>query len=56
MDSSKIIDSFGGTGKLAKKLGLDKSSVSVWRKRGIPRAWVLYLKTVNPRIFRTARK
>ncbi len=48
MTDSQLIDAFGGTGKLAERLELDKSTVSCWRKRGIPKGWKQYLDTLKP--------
>jgi hypothetical protein len=56
MDYSKIIDNFGGTGKLAEICGLEKSAISQWRKRGIPHSWVMYLKKLKPKNFSESRK
>ena len=36
MNNDHIIDTLGGTGKLAEKLGVSGSTVSCWRTRGIP--------------------
>lgn len=47
-DDSQIIDALGGTGALAALLKLDKSTVSCWRKRGIPKPWRLYLSKIRP--------
>ena len=35
----EIIDVLGGTTKLAKKLNVSKTNVSMWRIRGIPWRW-----------------
>lgn len=50
MSDSELIDQLGGTGELARKLGLTKYSparVSNWRKRGIPAA----VKLSRPDLF-----
>lgn len=36
MNTHHLIDTLGGTGKLAEKLGVSSSTVSCWRTRGIP--------------------
>ena len=51
MNDSKIIDSLGGTDKVAALCALGKSAVSQWRKRGIPRSWLTYLKKIRPKAF-----
>lgn len=38
MNDSQIIDSLGGTTKVAALFGIETASVSGWRKSGIPRA------------------
>lgn len=52
----KVIESYGGTAALARKLGLDTpagvSRVSNWRRRGIP----VKVKLENPWIARRAKK
>lgn len=49
MTASKLIDSLGGTGKVAGLCGLSASAVSCWRERGIPRAWKLHLESLRPK-------
>ncbi len=56
MSDSKIIDNIGGTDAVAAIVGLDKSSVSKWRKRGIPRSWRLYLEKRRPKAFQPDSK
>jgi predicted transcriptional regulator len=51
MNAKRVIDNLGGTAKVAELLGLTKSAVSQWKKRGIPAAWVMYLKKVRPKAF-----
>ena len=56
MTADQIIDNIGGTDKCAALCELDKSSVSKWRKRGIPHHWVKYLKLKRPKAFQPAVK
>ena len=56
MEDSRIIDALGGTDKVAALCALHKSAISQWRKRGIPRAWRLYLKKLRPSLFKDKRK
>jgi DNA-binding transcriptional regulator YdaS (Cro superfamily) len=53
MSASKQIDALGGTGAVAALCGLHKSSVSQWRRRGIPKAWKRFLATVPKPVKRT---
>jgi len=55
MTDSQIIDNIGGTDKVAALCSLKKSAVSQWRKRGIPRSWVLYLKKARPKAFQAPK-
>ena len=51
MTASEIIDNIGGTGKVAELCGVDPSTVSCWRNRGIPRGHRLYLRKIRPAAF-----
>lgn len=55
MEDSKIIDYLGGTNKVAALCSLHKSSISQWRKRGIPGAWRMYLQKIRPSAFRQGK-
>ena len=49
---SQIIDALGGNiavGKLCDNT--NPAIVSGWRKRGIPKAWRVYLKQLRPDVF-----
>lgn len=53
MDAGKIIDALGGSTSVAAMCdGISPQAVSQWRKNGIPRAWVRYLKAVRPAVFK----
>jgi hypothetical protein len=41
--ASRKIDLLGGTFKLAKLLGENATTISNWRKNGIPKPWDWYL-------------
>jgi len=56
MNASEIIDSIGGTGRVAVICGLGKSAISQWRKRGIPASWARYLKKIRPQAFKVGGK
>lgn len=51
---SEIIDLLGGTTAVAKLCEIKAGSVSEWRRKGIPRARVLYLRVIRPDAFGVA--
>jgi hypothetical protein len=51
MTPSEIIDRLGGTTETAKLCEIKPPSVSDWRKFGIPKAQLKFLKAVRPDIF-----
>lgn len=55
-DSNSLIDSLGGTAKVAKIFGIKMPSVSRWRKTGIPEARLMYLQVKYPKIFKEKNK
>lgn len=46
-----IIDRLGGTSETARLCDIKPPSVSEWRKTGIPKAQLKYLKAVRPDVF-----
>ena len=46
-----VIQSFGGTGKVATLCGVEPASVSGWKANGIPAAREQYLRLLNPAAF-----
>ena len=42
--SSKVIDALGGTGEVSRICGVTTAAVSQWRKKGMTRAFALYLR------------
>lgn len=50
----EIIDLLGGTTATAELCDVQPPSVSEWRKTGIPRARLMFLKAVRPDIFPSA--
>lgn len=54
MNSSDIIDRFGGTNELARICDVTPQAVSQWRKDGIPEARMMYLKLLRPDVFGAA--
>jgi len=51
MDPSALIDKLGGTAEVARLCEVKPPSVSEWRKSGIPKARLLYLRAVRPDVF-----
>lgn len=43
-----IIDSLGGTSKVAALCELTSGAVSQWRHNGIPKAWMKFLQAQHP--------
>jgi hypothetical protein len=46
--AAQIIDRLGGTAQVARMFGVRMPSVCDWKKRGIPRARMMYLSAVHP--------
>jgi len=51
MDTNKIIDDLGGTGAVAGLCDVTPQAVSEWRKDGIPKARLMYLRLLRPDVF-----
>lgn len=51
MTPSEIIDALGGTFRVAELCEVKPPSVSEWRKHGIPRARLMFLRAVRPDVF-----
>jgi hypothetical protein len=52
LSASEIIDALGGTSVVADLCEVTTGGVSIWRRKGIPRARLMYLKAVRPKVFR----
>lgn len=52
MHPSEIIDALGGTFCVAKLCEVKPPSVSGWRKHGIPRARLMFLRIARPDAFK----
>lgn len=50
-DANKIIAALGGTSEVAKMFEIAPASVSDWRKHGIPKARLMYIKLIRPDLF-----
>lgn len=51
MTDSEIIDALGGTTAVAKLCEVAAPSVSEWRKTGIPKARLMFLRIARPEVF-----
>lgn len=54
-DPNQIIDALGGTGPVARLCEVNDSAVSQWRKDGIPRARLMFLRLARPDVFKPQR-
>lgn len=52
MNPSEIIDALGGTFRVAELCEVRPPSVSDWRKYGIPRARMMFLRVAKPEVFK----
>jgi hypothetical protein len=52
MNPNEIIDALGGTFRVAELCEVRPPSVSDWRKYGIPRARMMFLRIARPEIFK----
>lgn len=52
MDPNAIIDKLGGTNAVAKLCEIEPASVSEWRRNGIPKARLMYLRLAKPAEFK----
>lgn len=48
---NQIIDALGGTSETARLCEVQPPSVSEWRKKGIPKAQLKFLKLARPDVF-----
>jgi len=54
LTTDQIIDALGGTSETARLFGIAAASVSEWRKEGIPKSRLMYLKIARPELFEVA--
>ncbi|WP_085987418.1 hypothetical protein [Pseudomonas alabamensis] len=52
MNPSAIIDALGGTFRVAELCEVRPPSVSDWKKHGIPRARMMFLRVARPEVFK----
>lgn len=51
LDPNTIIDRLGGTSETARLCEVQPPSVSEWRTNGIPKARLMYLRSIRPEVF-----
>lgn len=52
MNPSAIIEALGGTSRVAELCEVRPPSVSDWKKYGIPRARMMFLRVARPEVFK----
>lgn len=52
MNASEIIEALGGTFRVAELCEVRPPSVSDWKKHGIPRARMMFLRVARPDVFK----
>ena len=50
-EPDKIIEALGGTAEVGRICGLTMSTVSAWRRNGVPRGWYMYFTLLRPELF-----
>ena len=48
--TNAILEELGGVNAVSRICSLTNPSVSNWKKKGIPKAWVFYLKLKYPKL------
>jgi hypothetical protein len=51
IDPNVVIDRLGGTSAAARICDIEPASVSGWKKNGIPKPWVKFLRLAYPEAF-----
>ena len=50
--AEKVIDALGGTGEVARLCQVSDPAISAWKKEGIPKARLMFLRLAKPKIFK----
>jgi hypothetical protein len=50
-EANRVIEALGGPSKLGALLDISKSAVSQWKKNGIPKSQMRYLRNAHPEAF-----
>lgn len=56
MDVIDVIEKLGGTSEVARLCEIEPPSVSEWKRNGIPKARLMYLRAIRPDIFADGQK
>lgn len=51
LNPNEVIDALGGTSEVARLCEIEPPSVSDWRKLGIPKARMMFLRLARPDVF-----
>jgi hypothetical protein len=51
LNPNEVIDALGGTSEVARLCEIEPPSVSDWRKFGIPKARLMFLRLAKPEVF-----
>jgi hypothetical protein len=51
LTADEIIDALGGTSETARLCEVEPPSVSEWRRTGIPKPRLMFLKLARPEVF-----
>lgn len=51
LNPNEVIDALGGTSEVARLCEIEPPSVSDWRKHGIPKARLMFLRLAKPEVF-----
>jgi len=50
-EACRVIDALGGTGEVARLCEVSPAAVSQWRKEGIPKPRLQFLRLARPHVF-----
>jgi hypothetical protein len=50
-EAGRVIDALGGTGEVARLCEVSDAAVSQWRRDGIPKARIQFLRLARPEVF-----
>lgn len=53
-EANRVIDALGGTAAVASLCEVNTQAVSQWRRNGIPRARLQFLRLLKPELFAEA--